>query len=77
MQYWFNTRTRSVEADNDPERARSQDLLGPYPTREDAESALEAAAARTEAWEEEERAERERATGDPDAGKWNANPLTG
>ncbi|AXH95039.1 methionine aminopeptidase [Ornithinimicrobium avium] len=74
-QYWFNTRTRQVEAGDDPERARSNDLLGPYDTQEEASRALEIAAARTEAWDEEERADDEWRTGDPQASDWDSNPL--
>jgi hypothetical protein len=75
MQYWFNTRSRQVEAHDDPARARIEDLLGPYATEEEASRALEIAAARTEQWDEEERAEREWRTGDPE-GQDN-NPLNG
>lgn len=75
MPYWFNIRTRAVEEHDDPERARGADLMGPYETRDAAEQALEQARQRTEAWDEQERAEREWATGDPDANAWDANPL--
>jgi hypothetical protein len=66
MQYWFNTVTRQVEAHDDPRRARSQDLLGPYPTHQEAEQALDTAAQRTAAWDDEDRAEQEWRTGDRD-----------
>ncbi|MGC5586083.1 hypothetical protein ACQE98_14495 [Ornithinimicrobium sp. W1679] len=77
MQYWFNTRTGQVEAGDDPERARSHDLLGPYATEEEASRALDIAAERTARWDEEEAAEDEWRTGDPQARDWDANPLNG
>jgi hypothetical protein len=55
--FWFNTRTGMVETDLD--KGQSKDLLGPYPTRADAERALERAHQRTEAWDEEDRRWRE------------------
>ncbi|MFK5634951.1 MULTISPECIES: methionine aminopeptidase [unclassified Ornithinimicrobium] len=75
MEYWFNTRTGQVEAHDDPGRARSGDLMGPYPTHEEAARALEIAAARTEQWDEEDRREREWRTGDPE--DLDNNPLNG
>lgn len=75
MKYWYNTKTGKVEADNDPERARIGYLLGPYDSEDEAAQALAVAAAKTEAWEEEERREREWRTGDPDAHEWDNNPL--
>ena len=51
-EYWFNVETKQVE------EGRQSDwsvLMGPYPTREEAERALETARARTEQWDEEER----------------------
>lgn len=74
-EYWYNTRTGGVEASDDPTRARSADLMGPYASREEAARALETAAARTAAWEEEERRENEWRTGDADASAWDTNPL--
>lgn len=58
MDYWFNVQTGKVEAHDDPERARSADLMGPYPDEASAAKALETAAARTEAWDAEDEAER-------------------
>ncbi len=52
MQYWFNVDSNKVEANDDPERARSANLLGPYESREQAQSALEKAAERTQAWDD-------------------------
>lgn len=56
-QFFFNTRTGQVETLKD--KSQSKDLLGPYPTREAAEAALETARARTEAWDDEDRRWRE------------------
>lgn len=76
MPYWFNVRSRRVEEHRDPERARADDLMGPYDSRADAEAALEAAARRTEAWDEQDRKDREWATGDAEAADWDSNPLS-
>lgn len=57
MTFWFNVQTRQVEEHDDPDRAAGNDLLGPYPTRVDAEQALQTARQRTEAWEAEEAAD--------------------
>ena len=56
-QFWFNTRTGRVETNAD--KSQSKDLLGPYPTRAEAERALQSARERTEAWDEEDRRWRE------------------
>ncbi|AKT52114.1 hypothetical protein [Arsenicicoccus sp. oral taxon 190] len=52
MAYWYNVRTRQVETDDD--RARDEDVMGPYDTHEAASSALSSARQRTEAWDEED-----------------------
>jgi hypothetical protein len=52
-QFWFNTRTQSVETDSD--RGQSKDLLGPFPSQEAAEQALASAARRTHDWDEDDR----------------------
>lgn len=57
MTFWFNVNSREVEEHDDPDRAAGSHLLGPYPTREAAERALQTARERTEAWEAEEAAE--------------------
>lgn len=75
MEYWFNTRTGGVEAHDDPARARSADLMGPYASEDEASRALETAAARTASWDEEERKEREWRTGDAESADWDNNPL--
>lgn len=74
-EYWYNTRTSQVESSDDPARARSADLMGPYASEEEASRALETAAERTARWDEEDRAEREWKTGDADAADWDNNPL--
>jgi hypothetical protein len=50
-QYWYNTSTHQVEEGH---RSSWQNLMGPYPTREAAEQALSKAAARTQAWDEQD-----------------------
>jgi hypothetical protein len=51
-EYWFNTRTKQVE---EGRQSDYTDLMGPYSTRAEAEAALDTAAARSEAWDEEDR----------------------
>lgn len=50
-EYWFNIRTRQVE-----EGAQSnwKKLLGPYPTRQEAEQALQKVQQNNEEWEDDE-----------------------
>ncbi len=55
-EFYFNTRTRQVE---EGRASDWQNLMGPYPTREAAQHALDTARRRTEAWDEEEARERE------------------
>ncbi len=52
MKYWFNVDSKSVESHDDPDRARSENLLGPYDTEAEAQGALEKAAERTKEWDE-------------------------
>jgi hypothetical protein len=54
-QYWYNTATHQVEEGH---RSSWQNLMGPYPTREAAEQALAKAAARTQAWDEQDERDR-------------------
>jgi hypothetical protein len=54
-QYWYNTATREVEEGH---RSTWKNLMGPYPTREAAEQALAKAAARTQAWDEQDERDR-------------------
>ena len=56
-QFWFNVRTRQVQSNYD--KGQGKDLMGPYPTAEAAAGALESAAQRTDAWDEEDRRWRE------------------
>ncbi|MFZ5870571.1 MAG: SPOR domain-containing protein [Actinomycetota bacterium] len=51
-EFWFNTKTRQVEEGHISDWTN---LMGPYPTREAAERALETARERTERWDEEDR----------------------
>lgn len=51
VEYYFNTRTRMVEKG----RVSSwEHLMGPYATREEAESALTIAQQRAEAWDDQD-----------------------
>lgn len=52
VEYWFNTKTRQVEEGHQSDWSN---LLGPYPTREQAENALAAARENTEQWDEADR----------------------
>lgn len=54
--YYLNTRTGEVE---EGKQAAATHRLGPYDTREEAAAAYDRAAARNEAWEEEDRAWRD------------------
>lgn len=54
MPYWYNVETGTVQSDE--ERGQNADVLGPYETREEASRALETARAKTEEWDEENRA---------------------
>lgn len=53
MAYWYNVRTGQVEGEEN--RSRSDDVMGPYDTEEDAARAFEIARERTERWDEEDR----------------------
>lgn len=57
MTFYYNVIAKRVEEHTDPDRAPGSDLLGPYPTREAAEHALETARQNTEQWEADEAAE--------------------
>ncbi len=48
--WYFNTKTGQVEGE---EGARAADRLGPYDTKEQAARALEIAAERTKAWDDD------------------------
>lgn len=51
-QYWYNTQTGQVEEGS--HRSSWTHLLGPYPTREDAQRALEKARDRSDSWDAED-----------------------
>jgi hypothetical protein len=61
-QFFYNIRTEQVE--ELARKGQSKELMGPYPTREAAEHALEAARARTQSWDEQDRAWEEGRRGD-------------
>ncbi len=63
MQYWYNVSTGRVESDD--ERSQGAEVMGPYASEEEASHALETARARTEAWDEEDRAWDSRGAGEP------------
>jgi hypothetical protein len=54
-QYWFNTATHEVEEGH---RSSWTNLMGPYTTRAEAEQALSKAAARNQAWDEQDERDR-------------------
>ncbi len=54
MVFWYNITTGQVERDD--EKSPGADLMGPYPTRDEAARALAIAAEKTEKWDEEDRA---------------------
>jgi hypothetical protein len=54
-QYWYNTATGEVEEGH---RSTWKNLMGPYPTRAAAEQALAKAAARNQAWDEQDERDR-------------------
>ena len=54
--FWYNPTTGEVE---EGRQSPWTDRMGPYPTREAAQHALERAAGRSEAWDEEDRRWRE------------------
>lgn len=58
MAYWYNITTAAVEDDSN--HSTKDDLMGPYQTREEAAAALDLARRKTEAWDEEDRREKER-----------------
>jgi hypothetical protein len=51
-EFYYNTETHQVEQGK---QSTWSHLMGPYPTREAAEHALEQARARSEAWDEADR----------------------
>lgn len=63
MTYWYNITTGQVEQDE--ATSRKDDLMGPYDSHEEAQQALEAARARTQAWDEQDRREAEQEGREP------------
>lgn len=53
MAYWYNVARGRVEDDSN--KSKGEDLLGPYETYADAEQALQHAADNTERWDDEDR----------------------
>ena len=56
-EYWYNDRTGEVE---EGPQSSAVDRIGPFPTRQQAEHALETVARRAQEWADEERREEER-----------------
>lgn len=52
VKYYYNLSTGAVE---EGRQSRGEDLMGPYDTREEAQHALQIAAARNEEWEQEDK----------------------
>jgi hypothetical protein len=50
-EYWFNVRTHEVEEDRQSDWSQ---LIGPYPTRAEAEQALAKVRQRNDAWDDDE-----------------------
>lgn len=50
-EYWFNVQTHEVEVGPQSDWTK---LIGPYPTREEAELALQKVKARNEAWDKQD-----------------------
>ncbi len=53
MSFWFNVSTGQVE--DDENKSRGEEVMGPYATREEASRALEQAAEKTKKWDEEDK----------------------
>ena len=56
-QFWFNLKTGKVQTNYD--KGQGKNLMGPYPTAEQARNALSAAKERTKTWDEQDRRWRE------------------
>ena len=65
MAYWFNIESGQVESDDN--RSQGADVMGPYETEAEAAAALATARAKTEAWDEQDRKDKEWETGDAQA----------
>ncbi|MFN8098031.1 MAG: methionine aminopeptidase [Dermatophilaceae bacterium] len=53
MAFWYNVTTGAVE--DDANRGQDSEVMGPYDTADEASRAIEIAAERTKAWDEEDR----------------------
>jgi hypothetical protein len=53
MPYWYNVTTRQVE--DDANRSRDDEVMGPYATKDEAANALTHARENTERWDEQDR----------------------
>lgn len=51
-EFWYNTETGEVE--ESARKSSWKHLMGPYPTREAAQQALDTASRRNESWEDED-----------------------
>ena len=65
MAYWYNVDTKQVESDDT--RSQNAEVMGPYETEAEAAGALATARAKTEAWDEQDRKDKEWETGDAQA----------
>lgn len=72
MSFYYNITTGQVEQDDD-NRSRNADVMGPYATEEEARNALATARANTEKWDAQDAAEADEAGG----ANWDNNPLNG
>ncbi|MEO3938995.1 methionine aminopeptidase [Dermatophilaceae bacterium Soc4.6] len=53
MQYWYNVDSGEVESDET--KSQGAQVMGPYPTADDAGRALQSARERTEQWDADDR----------------------
>ncbi|MDO5710720.1 MAG: methionine aminopeptidase [Micrococcales bacterium] len=53
MPFWFNVSTGQVEDDDN--KSRGDDVMGPYETRDEASQALAQAAEKTKKWDDQDR----------------------
>lgn len=65
MAYWYNVDSKQVESDDN--RSQNAEVMGPYETEAEAAAALATARANTEAWDEQDRKDREWESGDAGA----------
>ena len=65
MAYWYNVDSKQVESDDN--RSQNAEVMGPYETEAEAAAALATARAKTEAWDEQDRKDREWESGDAGA----------